>query len=303
MTRKKYITLSLLLWLLLPIQAVAATSVWFLYDKDNSHHQKYVDESERQLHELLPTLTVGRKGLTGESERKPASDGGGLLITVGTAAAQKGIEYNMATVNTLITRRTFDSLSSLYRSPQTAIFLEQPVARQLQLIKSALPSRHKLTVLLGGESQALSRDLSQQSQRLGMELRLINMDEENAIDNLFGTKLLPEDTLLLLPDPQVVNRRTVKPLVLGSYRQGIPLVGYSQALVKAGALMAVHSSLSVLEEQLVETTQHYFAHKVLPAPRHAAGFEVSVNYQLARALKIDLPSEVSLQKALQEQVQ
>lgn len=301
MTGNKQLLFSLLLWLLLPIEAVAGTTAWFLYDKSNSHHQRYVDESELLLHKALPDVILKRRDI--KDEGAGALVGGELLITVGSAAARRGVEYNTVTLNTLITRRTFDSLSGLYHSPHSAIFLEQPVARQLQLIKSALPSRNKLTVLLGSESQALSRELSQQSKRLGMELRLINVDEENSIDKLFGRELLSEDTLLLLPDPQVVNRRTVKPLVLGSYRQGIPLVGYSHALVKAGALMAVHSSLPNLEQQLVEVTSLYAARGVLPAPRHAAGFEVSVNYQLARALKIDLPSETSLQKTLQEQRQ
>ena len=299
MTGNKHRLLGLLLWLLLPIQAVAGTTVWFLYDKDNSHHQQYVDESEQLLRKALPDVSVKHRVISQDSEAAITTGMGDLLITVGSTAARRGAEYKMATVSTLLTRRSFDSLSSLYRSPHSAIFLEQPIARQLQLIKIALPSRHKLTVLLGSESQALSKELSQQSKHLGMELRLINVDEDKAIDKLFGRELLSEDTLLLIPDPQVVNRRTVKPLVLGSYRHGIPLVGYSHALVKAGALMAVYSSLPVLEQQLLEATKYYVARGKLAAPRHAAGFEVSVNYQLARALKLDLPSEANLQEQLQ----
>ncbi len=299
MTGNKHRLLGLLLWLLLPIPALAGTTVWFLYDKDNSHHQQYVDESEQLLRKTLPAVEFKHKGISAEGEGSVTAEAGNLLITVGSAAAQKGADYRMVTVNTLLTRRSFESFRRLYHSPLSAIFLEQPVERQLQLIKRALPSRHKLTVLLGSDSLALSDELSQQSKRQGMELRLINVDDDKVIDKLFGRELLSEDTLLLISDPQVVNRRTVKPLVLGSYRHGIPLVGYSHALVKAGALMAVHSSLPVLERQLLEVIQDYVARGKLAAPRYAAGFEVSVNYQLARALKLDLPSEASLQEQLQ----
>ncbi len=296
MTRNKYLSLSLLLWLLLPLEVVAGTSVWFLYDKSNAHHQQYVDKSELLL-KALPDITLRRRGIAEEI----AADGDGLLITVGTAAAQKGAKYNMVTVNTLITRRTFNSLNNAYRSPQSAIFLEQPVARQLQLIKSALPSRNKLTVLVGSESAEYHRELQGESQRQGLELELLNVDEDADIDRIFSRNLLSENTLLLLPDPQVVNRRTVKPLVLGSYRKGIPVVGYSQALVKAGALMAVHSPISALERQMLKSVKNFFATGVLPPPRYASDFEVSVNYQLARALKISLPSEKSLKQTLEEQ--
>ncbi|MEN8170492.1 MAG: hypothetical protein ABFS08_09740 [Pseudomonadota bacterium] len=301
MTGNKHLSLSLLLLLLLPLQVVADTSVWFLYDDANAHHRKYVEESEALLVKALPEVTVRRANLTG-GVPLDASGGRTLLISVGSKAAQHAADSELPTLNTLVTRRTFNSLRGQYDSPVSAIYLDQPVARHLQLVKSALPSRNKMTVLLGRESQLLTKGLAQQSQRLGMQLQVITVDDESAINKLFGRELLAEDTLLLLPDPEVVNRRTVKPLVLGSYRQGIPLIGYSQALVKAGALMAVHSSLPALEKRLSEVVQYYFKSGVLSAPGHVDDFEISVNYQLARALKIFLPSEKNLKQTLQEQL-
>lgn len=250
------------------------------------------------LQQALPDVEVRHAGLSNVAVLPQSSTERTLFITVGNAAAQRAAESGIPTLNTLITRRSFELQKGGYKGPVSAIYLEQPLARHLMLIRSALPGRDKLTVLLGSESQQQRSDLEAESRRLGLILRLITVTEDSAIDKLFGSELLAEDTLLLLPDPTVVNRHTVKPLVLGSYRQGVPLVGYSQALVKAGALMAVHSSLPVLESELRSAAEAFFKRGALIEPRHAEDFDVSVNYQLARALDISLPAENLIKKTL-----
>lgn len=293
--------LSLLLLLLLPLPVVAGDIVQFLYDKKNEHHQQYVEGSEALLRTALPEVTILRTDVK-TGELPPAVTAGRtLFISVGATAARQAAESGVPTLNTLITRQNFEILRGQYRSPVSAIYLDQPVKRQLQLMKIALPSRNKLTVLVGRESQPLVSELTQQTQRLGMELRVINVDADSDIDKLFGDGLLGEDALLLLPDPEVVNRRTVKPLVMGSYRQGLPLIGYSQALVKAGALMAVYSPLPALQQQVLAMARGYFSRNELPTPRYAEDYEVSINYQLARALRISLPPEEKLKQTLREQ--
>ncbi len=292
--------LFLLILMLLLLSVAEGASVWFLYDDHNEHHRNYVQASAKRLHDAIPTLEVKHIGLHegGATADKPTAET--LLVSVGTSAARQAVAIELPTLNTLITRRKFELLSGQYRSPVTAIYFDQPVRRYLQLIKSAMPGRNSLTVLMGSESRGLAPELMEHSRQLGLGLQLVDVGEVSSIETLFAQRMPVENALLLLPDPQTVNRRTVKPLVLGSYRYGVPLVGYSQALVKAGALMAVHSTLPDLEAQLVLAVEDYFYRHRLPAPRYAEGFEVTVNYQLARALKLSLPTENKLKRAVQE---
>ncbi len=303
MRKRHYLIIVLLGFLLLPLQSVSAASVIFLYDGNNTHHQQYVQESDRLIRQALPSVNVVHRTLSETLNEDEPGGGRSLLITVGSAAAKNAADFNQPTLNTLITRRTFGALAKEYRSPRSSVFIEQSIQRQLELIKTALPSRKKLSVLVGSDSQEEHLELERESLRLGLEIEFVKVEGNGDIERIFSQHLLSDDTLLLLPDPQVVNRHTVKPLVLGSYRKGVPLVGYSQALVKAGALMAVHSPISALERQMMVAVEHFFSTGVLPAPQYAGDFDVSVNYQLARALKIPLPSERSLKKTLEEQLQ
>ena len=290
---------SILLLLLFPLWAMAEERVLFLYEEGNDSQQKYIEQSQSMLQLAMPDVVVKRVTLSDASILSAQAGDRTLLITVGSAAANYAVASALPTLNTLITRRNFESMEDSYRAPVTAIYLEQPVLRQLQLIRVALPERDNVTVMLGPDSEGEALELNRESRGMGLDLKVITVDEDSVIEKLFGQELLSADTLLLLPDPLVVNRKTVKPLVLGSYRQGVPLVGYSQALVKAGALMAVHSNLEILEREMLDVVSAFFSRGRLPLPRYARDMEVSVNYQLARALNLSLPSEDSLRQKLQ----
>lgn len=283
-------------------ETVADDVVWFISDGNNESHQKYIRDIEPGLRDAVSGVTI-RQAVTEGDKITATSDDRVLIISVGAKAAQEAAQYGYPTINSLITRRTYDSLKGSYRASLSAVYLDQPVIRHLQLIKVALPSRTRVAVLIGSDMPQLVTEMKRQAAAINIDLKPITVDDESGINTLFGREILAEDTLLLLPDPAVVNRNTVKPLVLGSYRQGVPLVGYSEALVKAGALMAVHSSLPVLEREVLDMVKVYFARSELPAPRYPNGMKVSVNYQLARALKLTLPSEHSLTQSLQEQLQ
>jgi len=62
--------------------------------------------------------------------------------------------------------------------------------------------------------------------------------------------LIDSDVLLAVPDSEIYNSNSIRNILLSSYRRGIPLVGFSQAYVKAGALCAIFST----PEQLAATS-------------------------------------------------
>ena len=290
----------LLLWLLLPISVAEGAAVWFLYDNKNRHHQEYVEESGKQLRLKLPSLEtryLDRQEfveLSKEVSIKP------LLVSVGMMAAKESLASGMPTMATFVTNAEFASLRSQYKTSASAIYLDLPVAHYLHLINCALPKSHRVTVMQGVNTQLSGDELALQAKGVGLALQVIDLKSGVGVNEIFARMLRSGEPLLLLPDRDVVNSHTVKPLVLGSYRQGVPLIAYSQSLVKAGALMAAHSTMEGMERQLVEMVLAYLTSGNLPGPRYADEFVVSVNYQLARALKLSLPTEKQLQQMVLE---
>ena len=124
----------------------------------------------------------------------------------------------------------------------SALYLDQPLSRQLNLLRFALPGRKRVAALLGPESAALAPRLRSAVSRAGFELQMEQVAEEGDIVPALNRLLPGTDVLLALPDGLVFNRNTARPVLLTTYRHQRPVVGFSQAYVTAGALAAVFST-------------------------------------------------------------
>lgn len=105
----------------------------------------------------------------------------------------------------------------------------------------------------------------------------------NLFDDLDDV-LLRSDVLLAVPDSEVYNSNNIRNILLTSYRHGIPLVGFSQALVNAGALVAVFSTPEQLAAQASATTISFAQQKRLPDAQSPALYSIAVNQEVARTL-------------------
>jgi len=112
--------------------------------------------------------------------------------------------------------------------------------------------------------------------------------------------LLPEsDVLLAIPDPVAVNASTIYGLLLTSYRAQVPVVGFSEGLVKAGALLGLFSTASQQGKQGAEIATRILAGDGgLPAPQYPKYFTVRANYSVARSLGLRLEEEAALAATL-----
>lgn len=289
-----------LIWALVPASGYAGTTVWFLYDKNNKYHVEFVTGSQLLLHEHIPDANFQTISLNSDDPKPEKNDTNQIVVTVGVTAAKSAVTLGLPAINTLLTRRSFSSIRDRYTSPVTANYLEQPLERHLQLIRTTLPTTREIVLLGGGRDENQLQEYTQVSRRLFVDFRYLHLSQGKGINEVVGSELNEGDVLLLLPDPDTVNRNTVKSLVLESYRARVALIGYSQALVKAGALMAVHTPMLALQKKLVKSVAYFKKWHVLPAPSYATEFAVAVNYQLARALKLTLPSEEDITQILQE---
>ncbi len=302
MTGNKCLLQGLLLCLFLPLKAVAEGTVYFLYDNANPQHLNYVSDSERLLRKALPELDSVRLSLARAGVLATVPEGRTLVITVGSSAARLAIDSGLPTLNTMITRRHFQSIKGTYESPVTALYLEQPFSRMLTLVKTTLPDRKQITVILGLTSRLMQEEINVACQAQGLRCTSVVVKDQAGLEQAQQFAASTGKVMLVLPDPQVVNASTARNLILGAYRRGVALVGYSSALVKAGALMSVHSTPGQLGEDAAAMAIEMLQRGSLNVPpaRYPERYNVSVNYQLARALQLDLATEASLTNAIEK---
>ena len=184
---------------------------------------------------------------------------------------------------------------------RSAIYLDQPLERQLNLLQLLLPKVLRLGTLAGPNSSQRIAELETLSAQRGLELATEPVGSgDNPVAAL--TRLLDRsEVLLALPDPGVFNRTSLQAILLTTYRSDVPVLGFSRAYVNAGALAAVHSSA----EQIGAQAGEWIADLAnaggwrLGNARYPDYYSISVNGRVAQSLGISVADEDVLLERLQ----
>jgi len=236
-----------------------------------------------------------------------------LVVTIGLDAARVSMpptptstpspSARPPTLALLVPRDRFDELARSASAERggriSAIFIEQPLVRQLDLVALALPARTRVGVLLGPTSAALAPDLEDGARAAGLELRRVQANDAAGVYPALQQVLMQSDVLLALPDAVAINAATIRSVLLACHRADVPVVGFSQALVDAGALLAVYSTPQQYARQAAEIALDVVARNAsLPSPQYPRYFTVGVNFVTAQAIGLALDDEATLAAAL-----
>lgn len=297
---------------LLPRTGAASETVALLLSEYSGHYIEYSDALGRAL--SAPALGAAGGKTLRVIELPPGNErpdearlaGVSVIVAVGvkamrTAAAWEG---GPPVLNVLVPRTSYEktlaeSGRARRRAQFSAIYLDQPMARQLNLIRQILPGKRRVAALLGPDSSLLLARLRPAIARAGFEIVSEEIGSEPEIIPALSRLLATGDLLLALPDSVVFTRDTARSVLLTTYRHQKPLIGFSLGYVNAGALAAVHSTPEQIARQTAELLQALPPGRAaLPGPSSPAYFSVAVNRSVARALALDIPSESALQAAL-----
>ena len=107
------------------------------------------------------------------------------------------------------------------------------------------------------------------------------------------------DRLLAVPDASLFNNRTISNILLTAYHHRSPVIGFSPAYVKAGALLALYSTPTQIGQQAGEVARQGLASGSLPPPAAPRHFRISTNPYVARSLGIGLEDASVLRERLE----
>lgn len=182
----------------------------------------------------------------------------------------------------------------------SAIFLDQSISRQVSMLKAVLPNAKSIGVLLGGTSSVLGDEIQQVGNKSGLEMHMELVNQGDDLTSKLQHILINSSALLAIADPDIYNKDTAATFLLTTYRQQRPVIGFSQAYVKAGAMAAIFSTPKLLAKQAVEQValMKDKPSTAMPTPLNPQYFSVEVNRQVARSLGV----EVADSNAITEQI-
>ena len=228
------------------------------------------------------------------------------IITIGYKAASQTIRKvtKKPVLSLLIPKQAYshllkENIEINNRHFFSSIYIDQPLRRQILLIKFLSPSFKKIGILYGNNSYSRKGDITDEFNRNNLSVNNITVLDKSEL--LSETRHLSEeaDILFAIPDSSIYNRRSIKGILLTTYRNNIPVLGYSNAYVKAGALAAIYSTPKNISLQAIEILKKHKKNKNTSTTRaHPKYFEVAVNNKVAHSLNLNIKNDTSLLKEL-----
>ena len=261
-------------------------------------------ETVAALNTELQRDGVGVEVLAPASANHAALAGASLIVTIGGQAAHTtvALETETPVLHVLLSRITLDALGHRPGgAPWSAIVLDQPAERQIALIRLALPAHERIATIAGPETRALARALAAAATRSGLDVRSAEAADIPALYPALRSVLEQPAVLVITPDGQVFNSQTVHHVLLTAFRLRAPVLGFSAAYVRAGAVLGLYTTPAQAGTEAAAVVRQVLTGQALPPPIHHALFEVGVNPTVARALGLALPPAEALTGALRAQ--
>lgn len=287
------VILLLLSAIILSANAIYAMDVTVVLGAQSAPYQRYLKTLQGELagrHDKKFNIRVmdATNMVPGDLE-KP----GDLVISVGSHAARKINTFHVkaSVLYSMLPDYVYRELVGVdiehcKKFTCGAVYLDQPLVRQVALIKAMLPRIKRIGVLLGEYSVGRQTEMLRAGNLLGVEIKIEKISSIARFTGQYEDLLEHTDAILAVPDPGVFNRSTVKNILLTSYRHRKPLFGFSQAYVNAGAIAAVFSTPEQIARQTARVAIEFAGNrsKGLANPEYSRYFNIAGNRRVARSL-------------------
>lgn len=290
---------------------VNAGDVLVVLSKSSKPYQVFYQYLVRSLNEtgngLVDTRMIELRDFNKDSLFDSEGKKYKLVVTAGSKAARAvaTLDVKIPVLFALLPQRSYQSIIKDIdrdsRARYSAMFIDQPISRKFDLIRAALPEYRNVGVILGPATRYKNAELKRIASRKNIKLDTKNIKASKGLLNALNEVLDSNEVLLTIADPVVVNRSTLQSLFMTSYMKRIPVIGYSRAYVRAGALLAVYSTPEQLGRQAGEMIGRLFkpGNVFISTASYPKYYSISVNVRVAKSLGLLLKDEQQIQTVMQ----
>jgi putative tryptophan/tyrosine transport system substrate-binding protein len=221
----------------------------------------------------------GRERLPAMLARKPAA-----VVAVGTvaAAAVALVEHKVPSIVTMV-------LSPAPGSKAVAtITLEVAWEDVLNRLTTIYPGRTRIALIRGPAlSEAKAREIESKGHKHGFRIQVIDCPGPKELVEAFGPLRGRFDFVWFLPDSALYQGPTVSALVLAGIRHRLPIIGFSEGLVKAGALIGFYPDYRDIGAQAGASAVRILDGRPPQPVQHPRTVKATVNERVTRVFGLE----------------
>lgn len=244
------------------------------------------------IREILPEASVMDISQPGEAGRLIASlaqSQPALLITIGLPAdrAVQALDFPVLSTMTL----EGDAEPRL-RRPAGLVTLQLPLAAVLAGARRVWPRASRAGMIRNPARGPAIAELAAEARRRGYTLEVADSSGPERLLEAFLSLQGRADFVWCPPDAALFNATTVPPLLLESLRRRLPVVGFSESFLRAGAAAGVFPDYHAAGLQTGQLALRWLrVRPELPFRESCRSTRVGVNQRVARLLGLPLPND------------
>lgn len=211
---------------------------------------------------------------------------GRVILATGRQGCQVALNAAQAAriLCTLLTEEGFSSLDKRKQKPGqlSALVIDQPVSRQAKAAHLVYPSLTRFAVL--SATGASKGDVKNAGPVI---VDAFKFDSSLALPPQLSDVLSSHDALIATSDSSIFNTTTLSPVLLTAYGYQKPVIGFSRAYVKAGALITCYSTTAQILREVPQILHSDLSNDNDAHPiRYPRYFSVVDNVNVARSLSL-----------------
>ena len=263
---------------------------------DNSYYNKTIETLIDNIDQAVSINVF----MADKLDQQPVNNGlTSLYIALGKPAAKTVSSFagSSESINAYLTHEQYLGRDFEIKF---AVLLDQPLRRYLLFSKLLLQLDS-----IGVISQT-DYEISNRQKKLLAKIKIDfiqhRVDAKNKLLPVLRKLLKQDDALLMLPQQSIYNRDSLKGVLLTSYHNRKPVISYSPAHVKAGALGSIFSSPADIGKHLaIIINQRLKSQRPLVSGfEYARFYSFTTNTRVARSLGLNLPSNTDLRALIDE---
>ena len=175
----------------------------------------------------------------------------------------------------------------------TGTLLEVPVDRQLKIMRTFLPTLHRLGTLYDpAKTSSRVKDASRLAISSDFQLKGLPVESEKDVPQQLRTLLWDVEALWLMPDSTVLTNESVRFILESSLARQIPVIGFSPEFTRLGALLSLSVNYGdVGRETGLLAKRILDGERLLPLnPVPIERLKITVNLKTAKFLGIAFPN-------------
>ncbi|MEE8364287.1 MAG: ABC transporter substrate binding protein [Gammaproteobacteria bacterium] len=291
------IILLILLGNLQPLQA-SGDQIVIVKSGDNSYFNQTIETLISHVEDKVSFRVIEADSIDANSALLSSSR---LIIALGAKASGmlSGQLPKKFIVSAYVTQQQHNQLQ-LANINRMTVLLDQPLERYLAFTHFLF--KPKAVGIINYSPIKLNRQQQNTLKRLGLRLNQYQSDNSRKLLGTVRQLVKRNDVLLMLPEQGIYNRNTLKGILLTAYRARAPVISYSPAHVKSGALASIYSSPADIGRHLAEVINGYTKGSPVTSgnTQFARYYSVAINSRVAHALGLELPDEAGLSQYLSE---